>query len=296
GVSHQLPFKIIADAMFLQRLYKGRMVAIDTNGIYENGVFLGYRDPTFNQIFEVRNGTENWFVYRGVELSVHKGVSRDLQFLISYSHARQWIDGTWDRNDPAGFLQPDAFPNSKGIGSLLGPVNLGQIDSFLDPLQPTQYTLRNSGVPPHLLKVSVAYVALFGITIGGSYLFQQGQYSGPILTLIPQADVSHQPSVTLSNGRAVPNPLATRVRFFYPTRDQGQLQQPSLSVLNLRIGKRFKRNSHTLGAAVEVFNLFNQGNNLFFNVPRLTEGLPAAFVLTETQSPRAGQIMMRWEF
>ncbi len=296
GVSRQLPFKIIADAMFLQRLYKGRMVAIDTNGIYENRRFLGYRDPTFNQIFEVRNGTDNWFVYRGLELALHKGFSRNLQFLIGYSHAHQWIDGTWDRNDPAGFLQPEAFSNSKGIGSLVRSVNLGQINSLLDPLQSTQYTLRNSGVPPHLLKVNVAYVAPLGLTVGGSYLFQMGQYSGPILTLIPQGNVPHPPTITLANGRRVSNPLATPVRFFYPTRDEGQLQQPSLSVLNLRIGKRFKQGSHTLEGAVEIFNVFNQGDNLFFNVPTLTEGRPAAFVLTETQAPRAGQITARWEF
>lgn len=296
GVSRQLPFKIIVDAMFLQRLYKDRMVAIDTNGIYENGRFLGYRDPTFNQIFEVRNGTDNWFVYRGVELSLHKGFARDLQFLIGYSHTHQWIDGTWDRNDPAGFLQPEAFPNSRGIGSLVRPVNLGQIDSLLDPLQPTQYTLRNSGVPPHMLKVNVAYVAPLGLTVGGSYLFQMGQYSGPILTFIPAASLPHPPTVTLSNGREVSNPLGTRVRFFHSTRDEGQLQQPSLNVLNLRIGKRFRRGSHTLDGAVEVFNLFNQGNNLFFNVPTLTEGQPASFVLSETQAPRAGQIIVRWEF
>ncbi len=62
------------------------------------------------------------------------------------------------------------------------------------------------------------------------------------------------------------------------------------------MGKRFRWGTHTLDGAVEVFNLFNQGNNLFFNVPTLSEGQPASFVLTETQAPRAGQIIVRWEF
>lgn len=295
GVSRQLPFKITADATFIHRIYKDRVVAIDTNGVYENGRFLGYRDPTFNQISEVRNGADNWFVYRGLELSLHKRLSRDLQLLIGYSHARQWIDGAWDRNDPASFLQPEAFPNSRGLGSFRS-FSLGQINSLQDPLQVTNFTSRNSGVAPHMLKVNAAYAAPLGLTVGVSHLFQMGQYSGPILTLIPQTSVTHPPNVTLSNGRLVTNPLGTRVRFFYSTRDEGQLQLPSLNVLNLRIGKRLKRGSHTLEAALEVFNLFNQGNNQYFNVPTLTEGRPAAFVTSETQAPRAGQITVRWEF
>ena len=291
GVSRQLPFKIIADASFIHRVYQDRMVATDTNGIYENGRFLGYRNPMFNQIFEVRNGADNWFVYRALELSLQKGFSRDLRFLIGYSHAHQWIDGTWDHNDPASVLQPEAFPNRKGIGSFVGPV-MGQVNS----LDPAQFRVVNSGVPPHLLKVNVAYVAPFGLAVGLSHLFQMGQYSGPILTLLPRSSVPHPPTVTLSNGRVVSNPLGTPVRFFYPTRDEGQLQLPSLNVLNLRIGKRFKRGSHTLEGGLEVFNLFNQGNNLGFNVPTLTEGQPAAFVLSGTQAPRAGQITVRWDF
>jgi hypothetical protein len=92
------------------------------------------------------------------------------------------------------------------------------------------------------------------------------------------------------------NPLGTRVRFFYTTRDEGQLQLPSLNMVNLRMGKRFKRGTHTLEGALEVFNLFNQGNNLRFEMQTLTEGQPAAFHLSDTQAPRAGQITMRWAF
>ena len=68
-----------------------------------------------------------------------------------------------------------------------------------------------------------------------------GQYRGPIFTLIPQSQVSHPATVTLSNGRIVSNPLATRTRFFYPTRDEGHLRAPSYDVLNVRVGKRFTR-------------------------------------------------------
>jgi hypothetical protein len=293
GLSHQLPFEATVDATFVGRVYRDRIVAIDTNGIYEDGRFFGYREPAFNQIYEVRNGTDNWLVYRALELSLHRGVSRDLQFLIGYSYAGQGIEGTWDRNDPASFLQPRAFRNRKGVGSVVG-FSQGQSNS-LAPNQ-TNSTLLGSGVPPHMLKVNVAYLAPLGLTVGVSHLFQMGQYSGPILTLIPQSGTPHPPTVTLSNGRVVSNPLATQVRFFYPTRDDGQLQLPSLNVLNVRMGKRFKWANQTLEGALEVFNLFNRANALAFDLPTLIEGQPAAFVMSYTQPPRAGLITARWTF
>jgi carboxypeptidase family protein/TonB-dependent receptor-like protein len=294
GVSRQLSFKIIAGAMFIQRIYKDRVVGTDTNGVYENGRFLGYRDPAFNQILEIQNGTDNWFLYRALELSAQKSFSRDLQFLVGYTHANQWIDGTWDRNDPASFLQPEAFPNTKGIGSLVRFATAGQVNSL--PESQAGLGLLNTGAPPNMFKVNAAYIAPLGFTIGVSHLFQMGQYSGPILTLIPANDVTHPQRVTLSNGRVVSNPLATRVRFFYPTRDERQLQLPSVNVLNLRVGKRFKRGGQTFEGALDVCNVSNRGNNLGFDPPTLSEGQPAAYVLTGTQAPRAGQISFRWEF
>jgi hypothetical protein len=123
-----------------------------------------------------------------------------------------------------------------------------------------------------------------------------GQYSGPIMTLIPPSSVPHPRFVTLSNGRVVVNPLATNIRFFYATRDEGQLQLPSINELNLRITKRLRRGSHTFEAGLEIFNLFNQANPRAFDAPILAEGQPAVFGLTYTQSPRAGLVTARWGF
>jgi|GEM_PF-2467145 len=287
--SRQLPWKMVLDTTFIHRDYKDKIVGVDINGIYENGQFLGYRDPNFNQIFEVRNGSENWLVYRAIEISLHKNLSNNLQFLTGYSLADLRIDGTWDINDPASFLQPDAFPNSKGVGRTVNPAN-GQINSL------NQASYANTGTPPHNFKMHATYVAPFGITIGASHLYQMGQYSGPIFTLIPASQVPHPATVRLSNGRTVSNPLATRTRFFHRTRDEGQFTAPSLNVLNLRVGKRFKLEKHGFEAAVQIFNLFNQGEDLFFNTPVLVEGQPSTITRRLTQAPRAGQITLRWEF
>jgi outer membrane receptor for ferrienterochelin and colicin len=293
GISHQLPFKITADATFIRRVYRDRIVTTDTNGIYEDGRFLGYRDPMFNEIFEIRNGDANWLVYRAIELSLQRSFSRNLQFLVGYSYGHQWIDGTWDQNDPASFLQPDAFPNRKGVGASVG-YRSGQINSLAT--SQTNFDLLGSGVPPHTLKINGTSLLPLGLAAGVTYFFQMGQYSGAVLTLIPQGSVPHPRVVTLSNGRVVLNPLATNTRFFYPTRDQGQLQLPSINELNLRITKRLRRGGHTLEAGLEVFNLFNRATPRAFEAPIVTAGQPALFGLTYPQAPRAGMITARWAF
>ncbi len=289
GYSRQLPWKLVADVTFVYRQYRDKMVAFDTNGIYENGQFLGYRDVNFNQIYEVTNGSENWLVYKSVDFTVHKSLSHNLQFLAGYSYANLGIRGTWDRNDPASFLQPDAFENNKGVLRTVNPAS-SQISSY------TTASYVNTGTPPHNFKLNATHVARYGITVGFSYLYQMGQWSGPVFTLIPQSQVTHPATVTLSNGRVVANPLATRTRFYYSTRDEGQFTAPALSELNLRLGKRFRWRTYAFEGAVQGFNILNRGDDLFFNAPTLVEGQPSTFTRRLTQAPRAGQVTLKVSF
>jgi hypothetical protein len=69
-----------------------------------------------------------------------------------------------------------------------------------------------------------------------------------------------------STGVAQPNPLATRIRFYYPTRGEGQLEQAAVHIIGLKIAKRFKLgNSRQLQVAGNVFNLLNGGTFSEFN-------------------------------
>ena len=88
---------------------------------YVNGVFLGYRNQDFNQIYLVTNNQWNWLVNSGLDVSIAKQGGR-VQWLASYSHQWRHVAGTWVPNDPASFIQPDAFPNDKGIGNTRGPL------------------------------------------------------------------------------------------------------------------------------------------------------------------------------
>ncbi|MFB3855500.1 MAG: carboxypeptidase regulatory-like domain-containing protein [Vicinamibacterales bacterium] len=287
GFSRQLPWRMALDASGIFRAYKDRMIAVDTNGIYEGGKFLGYNDVNYNQIYEVRNSDANWFSYKALQISLSKNLSHRTQFLVGYSYATMTVDGTWDQNDPASFLQPNAFPNKGGIGRTVYVVSSG-VNSYT----PTY----NTGTPPHNLKMNATWEGPWAVTVAASYLYQMGQYSGPILTLIPAADVPFPTTVTLSNGRVVSNPLATRTRFYYSTRAEGQERAPSLNVVNLSIGKRFRYGRHTLQAAVQAFNLLNRGEFLYFNYPTISQGVPMKLTLYGAQNPRAGQVTLRWEF
>jgi hypothetical protein len=290
GYSKQLPWNLIADINFVLRQYQDKMVGFDTNGIYENGQFLGYRDPTYNQIIMVTNSSENWLTYKSLDFALSKNLAHNVQFLAGYSFANLTQDGTWDLNDPASFLQPDSFEgNSKGVGRTVNPAS-SQANSY----QTASYV--NTGTPPHNFKLNATYIAPWNITMGLSYVYQMGQWSGPVYTLIPQSQVTHPSTVTLSNGRVVANPLATRTRFYYPTRDEGQTTAPALSELNLRVGKRFRWQDYTFEAAVQGFNIFNRGDDLFFNAPTLVEGQPSTFTRRLTQAPRAGQITLKFSF
>ena len=72
-------------------------------------------------IYLVTNNEWNWFVYNGFEVTVSKR-SNNLTLLGSYGRNFQHIDGTWQPNDPASFIQPDHFANDKGLGSVRGNV------------------------------------------------------------------------------------------------------------------------------------------------------------------------------
>src|SRR5260221_13653046 len=122
GYRRQLPSLVSLDVTYTYRETKDRPVLIDTNGIYVNGVFQGYKNPAFNQIYLVTNNQWNRLVYSGLDISVAKQGGR-VQWLASYNHQWRHVAGTWVPNDPPSFIQPGAFPNDKGIGNTRGPLS-----------------------------------------------------------------------------------------------------------------------------------------------------------------------------
>jgi hypothetical protein len=297
GYRRSLPGQTAIDVSFVRRNWKDRPANIEINGIYDDGVFSGYRNEDFNAFYRITNNTWNWLVYSGLEFTVTKR-TRNLQLIGGYTRAWDHIEGTWQPNDPASFIQPDAFPNDRGIGSFRGGVS--DANSYTNI-----WNTRNSGWQDHQVRIGVAYTAPFAILLGANYTMMSGPYAGPIIDRVAAPDPRFgPPTITLSNGRVVQNPLATLDRFAYPTRGEGQIKLPAMHVLNVRAGRTFRFSRTKLDASIDVFNLtnndafqefFNGQSNLRFS-PLFILDANGQVRGNNRQFARAAQAVIRFSF
>jgi len=288
GFRRQLPGGVAIDTGFSRRKYKDLPALVETNAIYEGSVFKGYRDVNFNNIFSITNNTWNSLVYSGLELNASKRTKRG-QILGGYTRGFQHIEGTWQPNDPASFIQPSAFPNNRGIGSIRG----NQTNSLGGNAD-----TRSSSWQKHNFRIGGTFTTSFGLLASVSYSYQSGPYSGAIITRIAAADPAFGPAtVRLSNGRNVSNPLATTNRFAFPTRGEGQIKLEPLQNLNLKVGYNFKLGGdRKLETTLDVYNATNQGAFEQFLGGGNQTFSPNYGLGRALQVPRVFQLSMRYAF
>ncbi len=258
GLRRQFRGQISVDVSATRRYYRDGYGLVDINGIYPDGPFqpfggFGKVDPKRGLIYQQRNQTWNAAVFTILEAVVAKNLANNVQFLVSLN--RQWSheSGTWNPTDPARFIQPDAFPNNRML--MLG---FGNADhNTLDGRGQTQV----NAYRPYSVSVAGRYFAPWGFMLAGSYMLQAGDYSGTIVTRLPAPDPRFGPArVVLADGTTQPNPLATTIRFAYPTRSEGQVRNETVRYLQLTLSRVFKvRGRQELEAMFNVFNLFNSG-------------------------------------
>ena len=292
GYRRQLPSLVSLDVSYVYRETRDRPVLIDTNGIYTNGVFQGYVNPNFNQIYLVTNNRWNWLVNSDLDVSVAKQTAR-VQWLASYSHQWRHVAGTWVPNDPASFIQPAAFPNDKGIGNTKGPLSV-PIES--NSLSGT-YMAGAGQWRDNVASLGSTITGPWGIRVSPVATYQSGIWSGPVVTKIAAPDPAFGPTtLTLSNGRLVSNPLATTIRFAYPTRADGQWAPKGMYSVNLQLGREFIFDRRKLIASLSGFNLTNGDAPL-----QLAPGANQQYSITYqqgfiVQQPRAVQALFRFLF
>src|SRR5262245_53219463 len=291
GYREQLPGQVSVDASVVRRQFRDRTAVVEINGLYEGSVFKGYQNESFNDILRITNNDWNWPVYTSLALLATKQTARS-QIIGSYTHQWRHLAGTWQPNDPASFIQPDAFPNGRGLGSVTSTFE-------------TQNSLSSSPVVSgqqaqavdDTIRLGTIYRGPWQTVFAVNYTFQSGLWSGPIFTRLAAADPRFGPAtVTLSNGRTVSNPLATTIRFAYPTRNEGQFTLPDVHILNLRAGRDFHLGKYRVEPALEIFNVTNhdafylieQGGTQTFS-PLYGQG-------RSRQTPRAVQITARFVF
>ena len=291
GYRRQLPLEIAVDVGLVHRDYKDRTTQIETNAIYEGSVFRGYRNPDLNQIFTVTANEYSWVEYDALTVQATQQTGY-LQMLANYT--RQWrrMEGRFQPDDPAAFIQPEAFPNNRGIGPVFTGTGGGDSNALSGSNQSDNRMWRD-----HILNFAASYSGPWGVQLATAYSYQSGPYSGPVVTRIAAPDPRFgPPTVTLSNGRVVANPLATTIRFANPTRGEGQLRLPGIHVWNARAGRSFQLPGARLDAYVDLLNVLN--NDAF---QQFTGGAQQTYSPffgrgTARQSPRTAQVSARFTF
>ncbi len=289
GYRRQLPGQASVDVGYMHRNFKDRTALVEINGIYDGSVFKGYKNEALNDIFLLTTDQWNWPVYDAVELIGTKRTT-NIQLVGSYTHVWPHLAGTWQPRDPASFIQPNAFPNDKGLQS-----NDNRSSALNNAYSAT------TGAPEWTTdvgRVSGSYHAPWDIQVAANYTLQYGRWSGPIFTRIPAADPQFgPPTVVLSNGRLVANPLATTLRFANATQGDGQYVLPATHYVNLRFARDFKlMATNRINVAFDILNVGNlagyqgflSGANQLFSANYGKGG--------QVQTPRTYQISVRYTF
>ena len=95
----------------------------------------------------------------------------------------------------------------------------------------------------------------------------------------------------MANGLTAANPLATTIRFAYPTRGEGQIRNQSVKALQVKVGRRFNLGPQEIEAAVNVFNVQNAGDFQQYATGANRKYAPADFLRKfNRQPPRAFQV------
>ena len=301
GFRRQFPGQISLDAAGIVKINKQQYAQVDINGIYPsapNQPFGGFGrvDPNAGLIYRLTNNTWSETNYKAIQVTIAKSMTNNFQFLATIHRQWQHLTGTWNPTDPARFIQPDAFPNNRLVWRTDGTQDHNSLA--------TGTALTNNPMwNPYSIRFSGAWNAPAGLLISGSYTIMAGPYNGPVIDQLPSNSPLIAPfgpaTVTSSTGVRQPNPLATRIRFAYATRGEGQTKAPDVHALNAKIGRRFGLGANrNLELSANIFNVLNGGDyteyartgpNRLYN--------PATYLTyTNPQTPRALQLEAVFRF
>jgi hypothetical protein len=290
GYRTVLPGAFSLDVSYVNREYKDRPAEVDINNIYNGKVWSGLVNPAVNSLFYSTNNSWNWFVYQGIEFTATKQTSK-FQFISTYTRAFDHIAGTWQPNDPAAFIQPDAFANNAGIGSVRGNSSTSTATNSYSS------DTRNRSWQKHQFRAGVTWSAPWRLRVSNTLTAQSGIPTGPVTTNIASPDPQFGPATLNIAGRLVSNPLATTLRFYYANRGEGQLWTPWLIAWNARGGRDFRITEHsTLELYADFFNITNRGGAQQFVTGGQQINSTNYGGLTNIQLPRSAQFSARWKF
>jgi hypothetical protein len=302
GYQRQLPLDMSLDVAVTTKAFRDSYAQTEINGFWPDAPgqpFGGFGrvDPNSGQIFRLTNNTWASAKYRGLLITLAKNMSNNFQVMASLQRQWQHMDGTWNPTDPARFIQPDAYPNNRTIWRQQSPNENNSLA--------TGGALRN--VPtwtPGSFRLAGTWNAPKGIVVSSSYTMVGGPWSGPILTQLPAGDpdvTRFGPSrvVNPETGASFANPLATRIRFLYPTRGEGQLPLPWVHTVNVKLGYRVQLGgTRHLQIGANIYNILNAGRFTEHHRSGANLSYSPTFFMTQDnqQTSRSAQLDIAYRF
>jgi hypothetical protein len=296
GYRKQFPGQLSLDVSGRRRYYKELFGLVDINGIYPNGPNqpfggFGLVDPNRGILYQERNNTWSWPVATAIEAVAAKNMSHHIQAMVSFNRQWQHLEGTWNPTDPARFIQPDAFPNDHQLPATTGNTDTNSLDGGASTIPAF------AGWRPYAFRAAGQYLAPWGLTVAGSYEVSAGDYTAPIVTRIAAADPIFGPArVTLANGTTQTNPLATTIRFAFPTRGEGQVLNEATRSLQLKVGREFQYGRNRLMTSLNIYNILNSGSNTQYADGANQLYSPLYLSAYNKLSARAFQLMIVYRF
>jgi hypothetical protein len=264
GYRRQFPGQVALDVAGIVRTIHNQWGNVDINGFWPDGPFQpfggwGRVDPNQGRIGQITNSDWNKTHYRALQTTLTKNMSRGFQAMLAVHRQWQHLSGTWNPTDPARFIQPDAFPNNRLLHRTRGPSDHNSLPEGTN----------SSMWFPYSIRANASWHAPAGIQVAGSYSIVASSWSGSIADRLPvgHPDLAQfgPPTVVSSTGVRQSNPLATRVRFAFPTRGEGQVTLPPVHSLGLKVGKRFNLGgSRDFLLSGNLLNMLNMGRGTEF--------------------------------
>ena len=160
---------------FIHRDFRDRTALVEENAIYDGNKFIGFRNENQNEIFLVTSNEWNRPVYNALELVATRRTGQ-LQLLAGYTRVWSHLAGTWQPNDPASFIQPNAFELDRGL-----PSNDNRNGSVNNWYGPAPIPWSGPEWMDHVANLSGAFHGPWGMLVASSYSMLKGWWSGPIL-------------------------------------------------------------------------------------------------------------------
>lgn len=288
GYTRQLPWKLVLDVSYVDRTFKNTIGQKDVNIIYENGVFMGFRNVAPFATTAANFASANFSImeygnydnvrqnFQAFTVTVNRNIGDKLSLITSYTKQRKTEKGTFRYDDVNGYLNPQSwFENDK-----------------LDR--------------PHLFRANVSYRLPWDFNVSAMYELTGGVWGGALVQFVT-VDNAAYPNVVIQPPPGAPagtlprtytNPLRSSTRFLGP-RSEGQIKTPSVPRLNARFGKRFRfaDGRQSVEANVDFFNITNDDTPLsFFNGNIPVSATPFGMLSSARQAPRGAQLSFAYRF